>query len=323
MTEAAEVLRQGQLVAFATETVYGLGADATNPDAVARIFEAKGRPSFNPLIVHADDSVMARSCVALWPERAELLARRFWPGPLTLILPRSSIIPDVVTAGRDTVGIRIPASTVARALIRAAGRPVAAPSANRSTGISPTEAWHVQKDLDGKIDLILDSGRTDVGIESTVLDLTSDPPRVLRPGSVTVGQLSEALGEFVAGPGGAAAEGIAFVSPGQMAIHYAPTTPTYRIDRDVFTALPGTGRWGLISIGALPAPPSARKPTWHIRLSTPIQAESRLYTALHALDARRLDYLVILPPPNEPAWLAIRDRIWRASRPWPSENAVP
>ncbi len=188
ISEAARVLRAGGLVAFATETVYGLGADATNPEAVARIFEAKGRPSTNPLIVHVADKADALACVAEWPGRADRLADRFWPGPLTLVLPRSSIIPDIVTAGQETVGVRVPRSGVARWLILEAGCPVAAPSANRSTGISPTEARHVLKDLDGKVDLVLDSGPTGVGIESTVLDLsgtehpTAPPARCCDPG---------------------------------------------------------------------------------------------------------------------------------------------
>ncbi len=175
------MLRRGGLVAFATETVYGLGADATDPAAVTGIFEAKGRPAVNPLIVHADGLEMARSCVASWPEEARILAEACWPGPLTLVLPRSARIPNVVTAGRETVGIRVPDTRVARLLIARTGRPVAAPSANRSTGISPTLARHVLKDLDGRIDLILDSGPTALGLESTVVDLSRDSPRLLRP----------------------------------------------------------------------------------------------------------------------------------------------
>ena len=222
IAEAAAILRTGGLVAFATETVYGLGADATNPSAVARIFEAKGRPSTNPLIVHVADKADALACVAEWPDRADLLADRFWPGPLTMVLPRSSIIPDIVTAGQDTVAVRVPRAGVARWLIFESGRPIAAPSANRSTGISPTTAQHVIKDLDGKIDLILDSGQTTVGIESTVLDLSTDLPRVLRPGEVTLEQIAEVLGEWVEGPAGRTEPGDPARSPGQMAVHYAP-----------------------------------------------------------------------------------------------------
>jgi L-threonylcarbamoyladenylate synthase len=317
---AAEVVRGGGLVAFATETVYGLGADATNARAVARIFEAKGRPSYNPLIVHADRVEMAQSCVACWPDRAEELRERFWPGPLSLVLPRAPIIPDVVTAGRDTVCVRIPRPRVARDLIQRAGRPIAAPSANRSTGISPTEAWHVLNDLDGKIDLLLDSGPTGVGIESTVVDLSVDPPRVLRHGTITLEQLSEALGTEVLGlpraPGTYAEEG--HTSPGQMTIHYAPRTPAYRVDRDRFATFPEQppARWGMLTIGPPPRWPRGQGPTWHARLRTPAQAEAYLYGYLHAMDMNHLDYLIIVPPPDEPCWRAVRDRLWRASTPW-------
>ncbi|AGA27158.1 L-threonylcarbamoyladenylate synthase [Singulisphaera acidiphila] len=320
VTKAAGILRRGGLVAFATETVYGLGADATNPEAVARIFQAKGRPSFNPLIVHTDRVEMARDCVLQWPASADVLAHCFWPGPLTLVLPRAANIPDVVTAGRDTVGVRIPKSRVARALIEATGRPIAAPSANRSTGISPTEAWHVSNDLDGKIDLILDSGKTGVGIESTVLDLTTSPPRVLRPGSITVEQIREALGCEVLGQADFPPDPHAHSSPGQMDVHYAPRTPTFRIEPNAFEALPREGRWVLIALGETPIDegPPGRRPDRQIRLLTPTEAEASLYSHLQAIDLSGVDFLVIVPPPDEPRWLAIRDRIWRASRPWPA-----
>src|ERR1044071_7290579 len=168
IAQAVEILRGGGLVAFPTETVYGLGADATNPAAVARIFEAKGRPASTPLIVHAHPLEMVLSCVTAWPPSAQRLAEKIWPGPLTLVLPRAPLIPDIVTAGRDAVGVRIPGSNVARALIARTGRPIAAPSANASMRVSPTLAKHVLKDLDGKIDLILDGGQTRLGLESTV-----------------------------------------------------------------------------------------------------------------------------------------------------------
>ncbi|MHC5543197.1 L-threonylcarbamoyladenylate synthase, partial [Singulisphaera rosea] len=293
------------------------GADATNPEAVARIFEAKGRPSYNPLIVHASDLEMARSCVSTWPERAEVLAHHFWPGPLTMVLPRSAFIPDIVTAGRGTVGVRIPRPKVARAVIELARVPLAAPSANRSTRISPTDARHVRKELEGRVDLIIDSGPTSVGIESTVLDLTSDPPQVLRPGTITGSLLSGALGIEVVGQINVADGTSAHSSPGQMSIHYAPMTPTFRVQLDAWTTLPGSGRWALISIGSTPRIPGESRPTWHVRLPDPAVAEARLYAALHALDSRRLDFLVISTPPSEPVWVAIFDRIGRASRPWP------
>jgi L-threonylcarbamoyladenylate synthase len=314
---AAAVLKGGGLVAFATETVYGLGADATNPEAVARIFAAKGRPSFNPLIVHAHDPAMARTCVAGWPEAAGLLADAFWPGPLTLVLPRSGMIPDLVTAGRDTVGVRVPAPNVARRLIAHAGRPIAAPSANRSTGISPTLARHVLDDLDGRIDLILDSGPTTVGLESTVLDLTTVNPRILRPGPITAAQLEHALaGRHVPihvqarnhpdsrGP---------LTSPGQMAVHYAPRTRAVRVDRvDDLARVPWPARAALVVVGqhTLPTLPSAIET---FELPTPDRAAQELYAVLHQCDALDIDLIVVVFPPDRPEWCAVRDRLRRAT----------
>ena len=252
IAEGARVIRDGGLVAFATETVYGLGADATNPEAVARIFEAKGRPPTNPLIVHVEGKEAARPCVADWPARAEILADRFWPGPLTLVLPRSGIIPDIVTAGQETVGVRVPKPPIARWLILEAGRPIAAPSANRSNRISPTEARHVLKDLDGRIDLILDSGPTTIGIESTVLGIWNSCPRILRPGEVTHGQIVEALGETVWYRDVPAERDIAARSPGQMAVHYAPITPAFRLDREHLPSAPINGPVAYLIIGDNP-----------------------------------------------------------------------
>jgi L-threonylcarbamoyladenylate synthase len=313
LDEAARILRSGGLVAFGTETVYGLGADATSPAAVARIFEAKGRPAYNPLIVHAATAEMARRCVSAWPEPAERLAQRFWPGPLTLVLPRSAMIPDIVTAGRATVAVRVPAPAVARELIARAGRPLAAPSANRSTGVSPTLARHVLDDLDGRIDLILDSGATTHGLESTVLDLTPQPPRLLRPGALPVALLEEALG------GVAIEQGVILAtdrpsSPGQLAIHYAPRTPAIRVgDPDAFAQIAWPGRSALVVIGyrAWPNPPGNVP---RIDLDTPEATGRSLYALLRDLDAKGLDLIVIVPPPDQPEWQAIRDRLWRATR---------
>lgn len=313
--EAARVLREGGLIAFATETVYGLGADATNPEAVARIFEAKGRPASNPLIVHVDDVAMALDC-ACWCPGAPGLAERYWPGPLTLILPRRRIIPDLVTAGREAVGIRIPRPHVARALIARTGRPIAAPSANRSAGLSPTLARHVLKDLDGKIDLILDSGPTGIGLESTILSLWSDPPRILRPGAITAEQLSEALGMTVAGPIGAQDQGSSAgpLSPGQMAIHYAPQTPAVRVAPDRLAAFAWPGRAGLLVFGR-PDLPALPGPAVRRDLPTPAEAAAALYATLHDWDERNLDLIVVAPPPDSPEWRAIRDRLRRATQP--------
>ena len=292
------MLRRGGLVAFATETVYGLGADATDPAAVARIFEAKGRPDANPLIVHADGPDMARSCVANWPEEARILAEACWPGPLTLVLPRSARIPDVVTAGRETVGVRVPDTTVARSLIARAGRPVAAPSANRSTGISPTLARHVSKDLDGRIDLILDSGPTALGLESTVLDLSRDSPRLLRPGPISREFLAETLGKDVAGPESGGPGG-PLLSPGQMAIHYAPRTPTVRIEPGLMESFPWPARSALIVVGREWSREGVGA-SFTFDLPTPEIAAARLYATLHHCDESGVDLIVIVPPPSLP-----------------------
>ena len=321
IAEAAAILRTGGLVAFATETVYGLGADATNRGAVARIFEAKGRPPTNPLIVHVADKADALACVDRWPDRADRLADRFWPGPITLVLPRSGIIPDIVTAGQDTVGVRVPRPDVARALIRATGRPIAAPSANRSNGISPTEARHVLKDLDGKVELILDGGPTALGLESTVLDLSGDRPRVLRPGEVTRGQVAEALGEPVDNPLPKAKVDGPARSPGQMDVHYSPRTPTFRLEGGPSMAPRRLSNWALITFGpdpggSNPAPPDRGGPIIHVRLVDPPEAGRALYAVLHTCDDHGLEFILIVPPPDEPDWQAVRDRVQRASKPW-------
>jgi L-threonylcarbamoyladenylate synthase len=314
IAEAADVIRRGGLVAFATETVYGLGADATSARAVRRIFEAKGRPSTNPLIVHVDSIDSARPLAADWPDLAESLAARFWPGPLTLVLPKTAEIPDVVTAGGSTVGLRVPRPMVARDLIARAGRPVAAPSANRSLGISPTTARHVAKDLSGRVDLILDSGPTAVGLESTVLDLTADPPVILRPGTVTPAMLAQVLGFLPETRGRAPSDELAR-SPGQMAIHYAPTTPMHLCALADLARFGQPERAGLLILGNS-APPEAVAFGHRIELLTPDFAEPRFYEALHRLDELDLDVLLVVPPPDTPEWAALRDRLSRAARPF-------
>ena len=219
LKEAAELLRQGQLVALPTETVYGLGASALNPQACKRIFEVKGRPQDNPLIVHISDLAMAQKLVTNWSPQAEACAAKFWPGPLTLVLEKTSLVPEVVSGGLKTVAIRMPKHPVALELIRLAGVPVAAPSANLSGKPSPISGEHVWKDLKGKIPLILDSGSCAVGVESTVLDLTGEIPTILRPGGITKEELEEVLGEVgVDKPSGHQAP----KAPGMKYRHYAP-----------------------------------------------------------------------------------------------------
>ncbi len=315
LDEAAGILRRGGLVAFATETVYGLGAVATDRAAVARIYAAKGRPSVNPLIVHVAGIGQARECVTDWSHDAETLASRFWPGPLTLVLGRSGRIPDLVTAGMSTLGVRCPAGKVALGLIDRCGRPLAAPSANRSNRLSPTRAEHVLADLDGLIDLIVDSGPTDVGLESTVIDLTSEPPRLLRPGPITVPQLESALpGRSVALP--SSGESVDRPSsPGQMPVHYSPITPAFRVDSPEGLRLrPDLEGAAILSFGE-PVVPPGLSTTREDRLETPEIAARRLYDVLHGFDAMHPPAIVVVMPPDRPEWLAIRDRLLRATRP--------
>lgn len=224
VARAAEWLRKGELVAFPTETVYGLGADALNPEAVARIFAAKGRPSDNPLIVHIADMDGLAPLVLDIPPVADRLMNLFWPGALTLVFRRSAAVPDVVTAGLDTVAVRMPVHPVARRLIRAAGIPVAAPSANRSGRPSPTRAAHVREDMEGRIPMILDGGPCEVGVESTVLDVTVMPPMILRPGGVTREMIEAAIGPIALDPA-LAGEAERPRAPGMKYAHYAPTAP--------------------------------------------------------------------------------------------------
>lgn len=323
LNEAAAVLRAGGLVAFPTETVYGLGADASNAAAVRRIFEAKGRPATNPLIVHADDIASARVAVSSWPRAAAILAERFWPGPLTLVLPRSPIIPDEVTAGLATVGVRIPDCPAARSLLRTFGRPVAAPSANRSTGVSPTEARHVLSDLNGRVELILDGGPTRVGIESTVFDLTSSPPRVLRPGAITAGQLEAVLGEPVEvshlqqGKDDRPA-----TSPGQMEVHYAPRALVVLVQPEQIVpgaARPFPGKVALITAGRLVGPTGDLYDD-RVDWAVPEVAARELYATLHRWDEEGVHRIEVVLPPDDDAWRAVRDRLWRASRRWAREG---
>jgi len=223
LDQAAEILRSGGLVAFPTETVYGLGANALDKTAVEAIYRAKGRPSDNPLIIHISDAAAVKDLTENIPETAQALMDAFWPGPLTLVMPRSQLVPDIVTAGLDTVAVRMPSHPIASALIRKAGVPVAAPSANSSGRPSPTLAKHVIEDLMGKVDVIIDGGNAEVGVESTVLDITVIPPVILRPGGVTLEQLKSVLGDVIGGqsPGMSDMSGTP-KSPGMKYRHYSP-----------------------------------------------------------------------------------------------------
>lgn len=318
---AAEVIRRGGLVAFPTETVYGLGANALDPAAIARIFLAKGRPSNNPLIVHVADVASARELVADWPENAERLASAFWPGPLTLVLRKRSNVPDAVTAGLPAVGVRVPAHPVALALLRAARVPIAAPSANRSTELSPVRARHVERSLGERVDLILDGGATHVGIESTVVDLTSTIPRILRPGTIRAEQIARIVGSIDESRPERTHPDAPQLAPGQMDRHYAPRARLVLASsndesvRDLCRASRARGEVvGVVSLGALEA--LELDADVAVRLPRdPDACAARLYATLHACDDEGCALVVFERPPGDAAWRAVLDRLERAATP--------
>lgn len=302
--EAAEILRRGGLVAFPTETVYGLGANALDADAVEGIYRTKGRPHTSPLIVHVPDVESARTLVTHWPESAQRLASAFWPGPLTLVLPKIERIPEIVTSGLPTVGIRVPAHPVAQALLREAALPIAAPSANRFMGISPTLADHVFRSLNSTNVKILDGGPSAVGIESTVLSLASDTPLLLRPGAITVEQLSSILGTPVRSVESAPMEG-PHASPGMHIRHYSPSTPL-RILASTQPLPAGRAMWLWWSENRNNVAASIAMP------STPEEYAQALYRTLHDADASGVDLIAVEAPPRAAAWLHVWDRLIRA-----------
>ena len=302
LVKAGALIRAGELVAFPTETVYGLGAHALDPAAVEKIYAAKGRPPGSPLIVHVDSIEMARSLVREWPQTAELLARRFWPGPLTLVLPKKPHVPDRLTAGLDTVGVRMPSHPIALALIREAGVPIAAPSANRFTELSPTTAEHVRATMGGQVAMVIDGGRTTVGIESTVLSLVGPEALLLRPGMLSQPQI-----EAIVGPIRVArsAAGAAHPSPGMHERHYSPRTPLVLVENG---ELPARDRVAYLWISRpAQAARSIRMP------EDPQQYAAALYEILHDVDAQGWEWIAVEPPPEGAAWAGIRDRLERAA----------
>ncbi len=313
---AVDVLRNGGLVAFPTETVYGLGAVAFDPAAVARIFEAKGRPAVNPIIVHVSDARAATELVTRWPPAADTLAERFWPGPLTLVLPKSPRIPDIVTAGRNTVALRVPAHRVAAELLAAADVPIAAPSANRSSQLSPTRAEHVLRDLDGRIEMLLEAGPASGGLESTVIDLSADKPRLLRPGLITPSQIESVIGPIDRSvPTGTDAAGLA--SPGLLPRHYAPRATLVSASDDGEAAVDELLAEGH-RVGWLVFDYPHVLPRDDLEIvvmpAKAVAYASQLYAVLHALDDAGINQIVVANPPEGEDWLAIRDRLTRASR---------
>jgi L-threonylcarbamoyladenylate synthase len=330
--QAVRILRAGGLVAFATETVYGLGADATNRAAVQRIFALKGRPATNPLIIHVPDVRVARRYATHWPETAQALAQKFWPGPLTLVLPKQSIIVDEATAGLPTLGLRVPDHPVTLELLRRFNGPMTGPSANVSNHLSPTTAAHVREDLGQGVDLILDGGPCRVGIESTVLDLSrpTSRGRILRPGGISREQIEAVIGPvdvFTA----AVDPTTAAPGPGMQAKHYAPRAAAFRFDPaqraqvDAWCAQHNTERWTLLAMGQTPTSPVVLQPVVlrqgddAVRqcLGMPSAPEGYaqiLYDVLHRLDDQHIAIIWIEMPPDEPGWAAVRDRLSRATR---------
>ena len=306
---AAELLGQGQLVALPTETVYGLAADARSAGAVSRIFEAKGRPAGNPLIVHVDSIEMAQRCVAAWPSAAGKLTKAFWPGPLSLVLPKAGLIPDIVTAAGATVAVRAPAHPVMRGVLAECGFPLAAPSANRSCRVSPTRAEHVVDQLGGRIPLVLDGGSCALGIESTVLDLSGIKPTILRPGSISLGQLQSVLGQVeTAGP---ATDTGPAKSPGQLSRHYSPRAKLILGSHP--TAALGQADETTHIIAREPAPSACQGGRWYQLPDDPDGFAKELYDTLHRCDRAGAELIQVQSLPDGPEWDALRDRLTRAS----------
>jgi L-threonylcarbamoyladenylate synthase len=312
IARAVEVLRSGGLVAFPTETVYGLGADATDPAAVERVFAVKGRPARHPLIVHLASADHLDAWALDVPPHARVLADAFWPGPLTLLLQRSSLVPDAVTGGRDTVGLRVPDHPVALALLTAFDGGLAAPSANRFGRVSPTTADHVRADLGADVDLVLDGGPCRVGVESTIVDLTGDEPEVLRPGGVSFERLEDVLGQPVGLWLGDREVG----APGTLATHYAPLAHVEVVELEAVVARAATllaeGRSvGVLAPAGLPDLPDAA-----VELEPAGDGEGYarlLYARLRQADRLGLDTLLAVPPTAVGVGVAVRDRLARAA----------
>ena len=317
---AAELLRAGEVVALPTETVYGLAANALNPEAVAKIFSVKGRPGQNPLIVHVASVAVAETCASQWPPLAEQLARAFWPGPLTLVLPRSMAIPDIVTAGGPTVGLRWPSHPFIQAVLRECGFPLAAPSANLSNRISPTNAEHVRQQLGGAIPLIVDGGQSQVGIESTVLDISGDAPCILRPGMIHAESIAAVTGVAMVSSADDAPAGPEILrSPGLLKKHYSPAARlvvlAWQDEADLIRQLTGlnVNRAGchVIAHTHIPSPDMFAQVCL-----IPHDAEAfarALYAELHSCDALGAETIIVERPPEAPEWSGVTDRLGRAA----------
>jgi L-threonylcarbamoyladenylate synthase len=293
--KAAQILRSGGLVVFPTETVYGLGANARDPEAIGKIYALKGRPATSPLIVHVASIEQARQLAAEWLPEADRLARQYWPGPLTLVVPKKPIIPESVTAGLPTVGLRMPRHPVALALLREAGVPIAAPSANRFTQLSPTTAQHVREAFGDETPFLLDGGPCEVGLESTVIAVTKDGLEVLRPGMAFVDEAAAAEESSEE----------AHRAPGQHKKHYSPRTRVLLVSRG-FLPREGRGAYLWLAYNASAAH-KLRMP------ERPEDYAAQLYGTLHEIDRESYDWIAVELPPDTPEWAAIRDRLTRAA----------
>lgn len=309
--EAASILASGGIVAFPTETVYGLGANALDADAVARIYEAKGRPATNPLILHVARVEQARELAAHWPQTAQRLADSFWPGPLTMVLQKTDRVPDAVTAGLRTFAVRMPDHPVARALLRQCDFPVAAPSANRYTGVSPTRAEHVAMALGDRVPLVLDAGQTDVGIESTVVQVHDDHVTLLRPGMISAVDIENVAGVPLRRVAAIVREDEARPSPGQSARHYAPEGRVIVGPSEEIANLPRATRGLAVMFRERPLP---RDVTFVQAPEHPTEYAHDLYGWLHRADELGCVFIYFEEPPELPQWEGIRDRLLRASR---------
>ena len=308
---AVAVLRAGGLVAFPTETVYGLGADASNPAAVGKIFRAKGRPAAHPVIVHIADPVQAANWAREMPDAAHRLARAFWPGPLTLILKRSRGAIDEVTGGQDTVALRVPSHPLAQQLLGRFGGGIAAPSANRHGRVSATTAEHVRREFGAAVDCVLDGGAADVGIESTIVDLSRGNAALLRPGWIAAAEIERVLGAPLVAPAGDAPR-----APGTLAAHSAPETPLTLVEGSLLVELAATlARQGkkVAALAFSEARPLLPRMTWLAAPRDVAGYAHALYSNLRALDAAQCDAILVERPPQDAAWLAINDRLARAA----------
>lgn len=311
ITRAAAQLKAGELVAFPTETVYGLGADASNADAVRKVFAAKGRPADHPLIVHIADAVQLANWARDIPPAAHTLAKTFWPGPLTLVLKRSPKVPDAVTGGQDTVAIRVPLHPVAQALLREFGGGVAAPSANRFGRVSATTAAHVREEFGDVVACVLDGGAADVGIESTIVDCSRAAPVLLRPGSITPQQLEQVLDMPLA-----ASDAQAPRVSGSLEKHYAPRTPVMLMEGDLIVELAHSlARQGkrVAVLARTTLQPMVDGLVWQAAPRDAAAYAHELYASLRTLDQAGCDAMLVEQPPDEPQWLAVRDRLMRAA----------